>query len=261
VLFYRRKPKPPSSTIFTPLLKLFRTEYLPKSRSDHKRADDQGVAEQRPFLLSGPKSQYGLGIALHFIVIPDDPMIDSECVWEHARREIRSSLIREGLPESEAEVFALRLIDPLHPPAEVAVDYDPADRAALEDFRRLVTYQLLRGQSYDGKLNSLKSIYHELADTFVSLQANQTPSNQEAARMLQGITVKNVPITIRQVEVEKKTILDLRGKLLEMTRYFAMFTQAKYVNRVTPQDLAVVEGLYRQPSKPHSGFAKTGTKN
>jgi hypothetical protein len=248
VLFYRRKPKPPSSTIFTPLLKLFKTQYLSKPskpRSDTKPADGPRVEEQIPFLLSGPKSRYGLGIALHFIVIPEHPTIDPECVWEQARGQIRNSLIRGGLPESEADVFALRLIDPLHPPVGVTVDYDPADQVVLKDFRRLVTYQLLRGQAYDGSLASLRSIYHELADTFVSLQANQTPSNREAADVLGGIAIKNVQITIRQVDVEKKTILDLRDKLVEISRYFVMFTQAKYLKRVTPQDRAVVQTLYR----------------
>jgi hypothetical protein len=147
VLFYRRKPKPPSSTIFTPLLKLFKTEYLSKPPHGTRPADGVSSEEQIPFLLSGPKSQYGLGIALHFIVVPDHPSIDPECVWEQARGQIRASLIREGLPQVEADVFALRLIDPLHPPVEVMVEYDPTDKVVLESFRRIITYQLLRGQA------------------------------------------------------------------------------------------------------------------
>jgi len=245
VLFYRRKPKPPSSTIFTPLLKLYKTQSAAKAHHDPNEGQDSAPEKQVPFLLSGPKSRFGLGIALHFIVIPDHPAIDSERVWDQARDEIRSALIRDGLPDVEADVFAWRLIDPLNPPVEVKVEYEPADHVFLENFRRVITYQLLRGQAYDGTVASLKSIYRELADTFVSLKTERKPSYHEAIDMLGGITLKNVPITIRQEDVEKKTILDLQGKLREAATYFAMFTEAKYLKRAAPQDPAVIQALYR----------------
>lgn len=244
MLFYRRKPKPPSSTIFAPLLKLYKSEELPRTPGGTKAARTVGPGTQIPFLLSGPKSRFGLGIALHFIVIPNHPAINSERVWEQARGEIRNSLAREGLPEVEAEVYALRLIDPLNPPVEVTVEYDPADQVVLESFRRVITYQLLQGQAYDGTLASLKRIYRELADTFISVQARQKPSNQEAAEMLRGIAIKNVPTTIRQEDLAKRTILDLQDKLLEIARYFTMFTESKYLKRATPQDAAIIQTLY-----------------
>jgi hypothetical protein len=245
MLFYRRKPKPPSSTVFTPLLKLFKTENAPKAEHDTRPSRGFVSETQAPFLLSGPKSRFGLGIALHFIVIPDHPAIDSESVWKQARGEIRTALVRDGLPEAEADVFAWRLIDPLNPPVEVTVEYDPADRIALTDFRCVMTYQLLRGRAYDGTLDSLKRIYSELADSTVSLQAGQEPSSPEAAGMLRGITIRNVPITIRQEDIEKRTILDLQGKLREASTYFAMFTKSKYLKRLTPQDPSVIQTLYR----------------
>jgi len=245
VLFYRRKPKPPSSTIFTPLLKLYKTQHAAKTDHGPNVGRGSSPEKQVPFLLSGPKSRFGLGIALHFIVIPDHPAIDSERLWDQARDEIRTALTLDGLPDVEADVFAWRLIDPLNPPVEVKVEYEPADHVFLENFRRVITYQLLRGQAYDGTVASLKSIYRELADTFVSLKTERKPSYHEAIDMLGGITLKNVPITIRQEDVEKKTILDLQGKLREAATYFAMFTEAKYLKRAAPQDPAVIQALYR----------------
>lgn len=245
MLFYRRKPKPPSSTIFTPLLKLFKTEYAPKTGQRLTAAQGAPSGRQAPFLLSGPKSRFGLGIALHFIVIPDHPAIDAERLWSQAREEMRAALISDGVPDLEADVFALRLIDPLNPPVEVKVEYDHADQVFLQGFQRVITYQLLRGQAYDGTVASLKSIYRELAETFVSLRTERKPSSQEAADMLRGIIVRNVPITIRQEDVEKKSILDLRGKLSEVATFFTMFTESKYLKRTTPQDLAVIQRLYR----------------
>lgn len=241
--FYRRKPKPPSSTFFTPLLKLFKTEYSTTwSRSPSLTpVEDSGS----PILLSGPKSRYGLGIGLHFIAIPQHPKIDADCVWKYARQEMRDALIREEVTEAEANMFTRRLIDLLHPPIEIIVEIEPEDQKILEDFRRLINYQLLLGQTYDGSLSSISKIYGELVETFTSIQAKQQPSNPDAAAELRGITLHNIPITIRQEDIEKKTILDIKGKLEEAIIFFTMFTKSRYLKRATSQKPLIIQQLYK----------------
>lgn len=243
IFFYRRKPKPPSSTFFTPLLKLFRTEYSTAwSRSPHPTpVEDSGS----PILLSGPKSRYGLGIGLHFIAIPQHQNIDANCVWKYARQEMRDALIREGVTEAEANMFVGRLIDLLQPPIEIIVEIEPENQRVLEDFRHLLNYQLLLGQTYDGSRSSIGKIYGELVETFTSIKAKQQPSNPDAAAELHDIALYNIPIIIRQEDIEKNTILDIEGKLQEAIKFFSMFTKSRYLKRSIPQDPLIIQQLYK----------------
>ncbi len=243
IFFYRRKPKPPSSTFFTPLLKLFQTEYSTTgSRSRHPTpVEDSGS----PILLSGPKSQYGLGIGLHFIAIPQHPNIESNCVWKYARVEMRDALIREGVSETEAKMFVGRLIDLLHPPIEITVEIEPENQRVLEDFRQLINYHLLLGKNFDGSKTSIAKIYGELVEIFTSIKAKRPPSNPDAAAELHDITLHNIPIIIHQEDIEKNTILDIEGKLQEAIRFFSMFTKSRYLKRATPQDPLIIQQLYK----------------
>ncbi|MFX1561848.1 MAG: hypothetical protein ACFFDP_00885 [Promethearchaeota archaeon] len=241
--FYRRKPKPPSSTFFTPLLKLFKTEYSTAWTRPSRPApvEDSGS----PILLSGPKSRYGLGIGLHFIAIPKHPRIDANCVWKYARKEMYDALIQEGVSQAEADMFTRRFIDLLQPPVEIVVEIEPEDKKAIEDFRRLINYQLLLGQNYDGTTPSISQIYGELIETFTSVQAKEKPGNPDAATELDGIILRNVSITIRQEDIEKKTILDIEGKLKEAIIFFKMFTESRYLKRATPQEPLIIQQLYK----------------
>lgn len=244
--FYRRKPKPPSSTIFVPLLKLFLTTHRKEPREDstppaQKIALDTGS----PILLSGPKSRFGLGISLHLIIIPEKQRINTDLVWHNARQEMRNALILEGLTEAEADLYALRLIDPIKVPIEIEIDYTKDDLAVLMDFQRLVTYQLLQGQHYDGTINSLSEIYGDLADTFVSLSTKKEPRNPDAAAQFQDAPFRNIDLTLHQEDIEKKTILDIEGKLYEIAKFFELFSQPRYLKLTTPQDTKYVRRLYR----------------
>jgi len=241
--FYRRKPKPPSSTFFTPLLKLFKTEYSTTWTKSPRPVpvEDSGS----PILLSGPKSRYGLGIGLHFIAIPQHPRIDTNCVWKYARKEMYDALIQEGVTQAEAEMFTRRFIDLLQPPIEILVEIKPEDKKVIEDFRRLINYQLLLGQTYDGTSPSISRIYGELIETFTSIQAKGKPAKQDAAAELDDIILRNVTITIRQEDIEKKTILDIEGKLKEAIIFFKMFTNSRYLKRATPQEPLIIQQLYK----------------
>ena len=97
--FYRRKPKLPTSTIFVPLLKLFKTTHHRDLREDPQPKNNIPFDTGSPFLLSGPKSQYGLGISLHFILIPLAKQIQNKIIWGFAREEMRNALVLEGLEE------------------------------------------------------------------------------------------------------------------------------------------------------------------
>ncbi len=243
--FYRRKPKPPPSTLFVPVLKLFKTTHR-KTRTDHDETVTQKIPLDTgsPILLSGPKSKYGLGISLHFIIIPSGKKINTKLVWKYAQQEMRNSLLLEGLADNEANMYAFRLIDPITTPPEVRVEYTDKDGAILESLQDLISYQLLQGQSYTGTLESLSSIYTDLADTFYNISANQTPSSKEAGDRFQNVHFRNIEATIMQEEIEKKVILDIRGKLEELTEFFGLFSQQKYLKRVIPQETKFIEALY-----------------
>jgi hypothetical protein len=241
--FYRRKPKPPSSTFFTPLLKLFKTEHSTSWSRSSQSTPVKDIGS--PILLSGPKSRYGLGIGLHFIAIPEHPRIDANCVWKFARQEMHNSLIQEEVSEAEAKMFTGRLIDLLQPPIEIIVEIEPENQKILEDFRRLINYQLLTGQDYDGTPSSISKIYGELKETFTRIQAKQQPSNPDAAKELESITLRNIPIIIRQEDIEKSTILDIKGKLEESIRFFTLLTKSRYLKRATPQEPLIIQQLYK----------------
>ncbi len=242
--FYRRKPKPPSSTIFVPLLKLFKTTHHRDLREETEISQTIPLDTGSPFLLSGPKSQYGLGISLHFILIPQAQQINYKIIWRFAREEMRNALILEGLDQSEAEMYALRLIDPLVPPPEIRVEFPQDDRFILENFQLLITYQLLRGKQYSATLESIRTIYKDLADTFISLTNNQPPANEEAAALFEDVTFRNIEAAIYQEDIEKKTIIDLIGKLKEITKFFELFAQDRYLKRSTPQAPKIIQCLY-----------------
>jgi len=242
--FYRRKPKPPSSTIFVPLLKLFKTTHHRDMREESQHNNHIPVDIGSPFFLSGPKSKFGLGISLHFILIPQAKHIQTKTVWRYAREEMRNALILEGLEETEAEMYALRLIDPLIPPPEIRVEFPNDDESILENFQQLITYQLLQGQKYTAAQASIKTIYSDLADTFISLANKQSPRNDEAAELFNEITFRNIEATIYQEDIEKKTIIDLIGKLKELAKFFEMFSQDKYLKRSTPQEPKIIQRLY-----------------
>jgi hypothetical protein len=245
--FYRRKPKPPSSTIFVPLLKLFKTTHQKNRREDTEVTKEIPLDIGSPFLLSGPKSQYGLGISLHFILIPQPKQINQKIVWKFAREEMRNALILEGLDPTEAEMYTLRLIDPLVPPPEIRVELSEEDKLILENFQYLITYQLLQGQKYSATLESIRTIYKDLADTFISLANNQTPANKEAGELFDGFTFRNIEVAIYQgimPPIEKKTIIDLIGKLKEIAKFFEIFAQDRYLKRSTPQTLKIIHRLY-----------------
>ena len=248
--FYRRKRKPPSSTLFVPLLKLFKTT-VPRKPSE--RADPAVAAfpvdSGSPFILSGPKSQYGLGISLHFIIIPDSKSINTELVWHYARKEMRTALMYEGIAEAEADMYALRLIDPITLPVEIVVEYPEEKQYILENIQRGITFQLLQGKQYLGTLESIQKIYSSLADTFISLATRKTPKSAEAAAYFKDATFENLEVIIKQADIEKRTIVDVVGKLREMAKFFGMFSQKKYLNRSTPQDLKVIQQLFSKSSK------------
>ncbi len=245
LLFYRRKPKLPTSTMYIPVLKLYQTTHTVYRNPDSTTPSRISTDDQVPILLSGPKSRYGLGIGLHFIVMPDHKMINVGHIWKLARSEMKTALMQEGLEEPEAEVFGWRLIDPLDPPVEVTVEYDSDNKPALTDFQRLVTYQLLRGQDYDGTLSSIKSIYTELAETFATCLAGKTVrSPPDAAALLEGIKLQNIPIILRQLDIEKHGVLDIEGKTRELTRFLTMFTENKYLKRVTPHKPKHIQTLF-----------------
>ncbi len=242
--FYRRKPKPPTSTIFVPLLKLFKTTHHRDLREDPPTEDDIPLDTGSPFLLSGPKSQYGLGISLHFILIPQAKHIRTKTIWRFAREEMRNALLLEGLEENEAEMYALRLIDPLNPPAEIRVEFPDDDQSILQHFQHLITHQLLQGQQYTETHESINQIYADLADTFISLANNQPPRNEAAADIFEEVTFRNIEAAIYQEDIEKKTIIDIMGKLKELAKFFEMFIQDKYLKRSTPQNPKIIQRLY-----------------
>jgi hypothetical protein len=245
LFFYRRKPKPPPSTLFVPVLKLFKTTHRKKmSGIEQTIASEIPLDSGSPILLSGPKSKYGLGISLHFIIIPSAKKINTDLIWQYARQEMRSALLLEGLAENEAAMYAFRLIDPITTPPEVKAEYTDEDCTILENLQRLVTYQLLKGQSYTGTLESLSSIYGDLADTVYSMSANRIPESKEAADLFQDLEFRNIEATLMQEDIEKKVILDIQGKLKELTEFFALFSQHKYLKRVTPQETRFIEALY-----------------
>jgi hypothetical protein len=248
--FYRRKRKPPSSTLFVPLLKLFKTT---TPRKPSEKADSAvttfPIDSGSPFLLSGPKSQYGLGISLHFIVIPDSKSINTDLVWHYARREMRSALMYEGIAESEADMYALRLIDPISLPVEIVVEYPDEKQQVLKDLQRAITFQLLQGKQFSGTLESIHDIYSSLADTFLSLATKNTPKSPKAAAYFENAAFENVEVIIKQVDIEKRTILDVIGKLREMAKFFDMFSQKKYLSKSSPQDLKVIQQLFSKSTK------------
>ncbi|MFX1318845.1 MAG: hypothetical protein ACFE9D_11870 [Promethearchaeota archaeon] len=243
--FYRRKRKPPSSTLFIPLLKLFQTTVPRKIReSENPEIASLPIDTGSPFLLSGPKSQYGLGISLHFIIIPDGQHINADLVWHYARREMRNALLASGISEVEADMYALRLIDPILLPPEITVEYPEGKRYVMEDLQRAVTYQLLQGKQYTGTLESIKEIYSGLAIIFSNLAAGRPPKSADAQEHLIDASFENIEVVIKQEEIEKRTILDISGKLREMAEFFEMFSQQKYLKRTTPQDPKVVHQLF-----------------
>ncbi len=248
--FYRRKRKPPSSTMFVPLLKLFKTT---APRKPSERADSAVAAfpidSGSPFFLNGPKSQYGLGISLHFIIIPESKSFNTDIVWHYARKEMRNALMYEGIAESEADMYALRLIDPITLPVEIVVDYPDENQHVLKDLQRAITFQLLQGKQFSGSIDSIHNIYSNLADTFLSLATKTTPKSPEAASFFEDAVFENVEVIIKQVDIEKRTILDVIGKLREMAKFFDMFSKKKYLSRSTPQDLKIIQQLFSKPSK------------
>jgi hypothetical protein len=243
--FYRRKPKPPKSTVFIPLLKLFKTTHRKEPKEPDLIVTDLPLDSGSPILLSGPKSKYGLGISLHFIVIPEAESINTKLVWRFARQEMRNALLLDGVEPQEADLFANRLIDPINLPPEVSIEYPPDDYPVIEALRRLTTYQLLQGKRYDGSLDSLADIYTDLADTFVSLAVNQEPSSAEAKVVFRDTAFRNIEATISQVDIQKQAIIDVEGKLKEVATFFDMFGKKRYLSRVTPQDPQVIQRLYQ----------------
>ncbi len=245
LLFYRRKPKLPTSTVYIPILKLFQTTNTGYKNPDGSTPTRIITDDSVPILLSGPKSRYGLGIGLHFIIMPEHETINVGQVWKFARNEMKNALMREGLEENEAEVFGWRLIDPLDPPVEVTVEYDSDHKPVIRDFQRLITYQLLRGQDFNGTLPSLKKIYRELAETFATVLAGKpVKSPPEAAELLKGVNLQNIPIILRQEDIEKHGVLDVEGKTRELTRFLIMFTEDKYLKRVNPQKPEYIHKLF-----------------
>lgn len=242
--FYRRKPKPPSSTIFVPLLKLFKTTHQRDRREKAEISETIPLDTGSPFMLSGPKSQYGLGISLHFILIPQAKQINQKIIWRFAREEMQNALILDGLDRSEAKMYALRLIDPLFPPPEIRVEFQDDGKVILENFQSLITYQLLQGKQYSATLDSIRTIYLDLADTFISLANNQVPRNNEAATIFAETTFHNIEAAIYQEDIEKKTVIDLMGKLKEIAKFFEMFAQDRYLQRSSPQTPKIIERLY-----------------
>lgn len=246
LFFYRRKPKPPVSTLFVPLLKLFETTHRREPKeAEHLAGINIPLDSGSPLLLSGPKSRYGLGISLHFIIIPEKQQINPEVIWHFARLEMRNALLLEGLSEPEADMYTLRLIDPITVPPEVRVEYSKDDLSVLEALQQLVTHQLLQGKRYNGSMEAISTIYMDLADTFISLATNRTPSNSEAAALFEEADFRNIDISIHQEDIEKKAILDIIGKLKEIAKFFELFSQNKnYLKRVTPQKVKVIQLLY-----------------
>jgi len=242
--FYRRKPKPPKSTVFIPLLKLFKTTHRKEPKEPDLIVTEIPLDSGSPILLSGPKSKYGLGISLHFIMIPEAKSIDTKLVWRFARQEMRTALILEGVEAQEADLFANRLIDPIHLPPEISIEYSPEDYPVIEALQQLTTYQLLQGKRYNGSLDSLVEIYTDLADTFISLAVNQEPSSAEARELFRETSFRNIEVTISQVDIQKQAVLDVEGKLKEVATFFDMFGQNRYLSRVTPQDPKVIQHLY-----------------
>jgi hypothetical protein len=248
--FYRRKRKPPSSTLFVPLLKLFKTTTPRKpSESADSTVTAFPIDSGSPFLLSGPKSQYGLGISLHLIIIPESRSINTDLVWHYARKEMRSALMYEGITESEADMYALRLIDPITLPVEIVVEYPDENQHILKELRRAITFQLLQGKHFSGTLESIHDIYSSLADTFLSLATKNQPKSPEAAAYFGDTSFENVEVIIKQVDIEKRTIVDVIGKLREMAKFFDMFSQKKYLSKSTPQDLKVIRQLFSKSAK------------
>jgi hypothetical protein len=248
--FYRRKPKPPSSTLFVPLLKLFKTT-IPRKPPETADpiVDTLPVDTGSPFLLSGPKSQYGLGISLHFIIIPDSEHINTELVWYYARKEMRNALLFEGIKAAEAEMYGLRLIDPISLPPEIIVEYPDDQQDVLKDLQQAVTYQLLEGTRYTGTLESIKQIYFDLADTFISLATKKTPQSPDAATFFEDMIFENIEVVIKQVDIEKRTVVDVLGKLREFAEFFEMFSKSRYLNQATPQDPKIIQQLFTKAPK------------
>ncbi|MDO8056341.1 MAG: hypothetical protein Q6361_05720 [Candidatus Hermodarchaeota archaeon] len=242
--FYRRKPKPPKSTVFIPLLKLFKTTHRKEPKDPDLIVTDIPLDSGSPILLSGPKSKYGLGISLHFIIIPEAEKIDKKLVWRFARQEMRNALILEGIEAKEADLFAHRLIDPINLPPEISMEYSPEDYPVLEALQRLTTYQLLQGKRYTGSIESLSEIYTDLADTFISLAVNQVPSSSDAKELFRDVTFRNIEVTISQIDIQKQSIVDVEGKLKEIATFFDLFSKKRYLSRVTPQNPQVIQRLY-----------------
>jgi len=241
--FFRRKKREPISSVYVPLLKLFRATQLGYDKS--------------PILLSGPKSRRSLGIGLHTIIIPQHPEIDTRRVWKYARWELWKALTKEGLPKEEAEVFCWRMIDPLNPPIEVDVQVAEEDLRVLEDFRRLVTYQLLQGIDYDGTMESLIRIYGELSVFFQAIAQGETPHvdmgnpGAELVEELGEIRVRNITLTMLQDDIAKTSMLNLTGKIREIAKFYNLFTQPKYLSKTTPQQPQHVKRIYCK-SSPNS---------
>jgi hypothetical protein len=190
-----------------------------------------------------------LGISLHFIIIPDAQEINTNLVWHYSRKEMRNALITAGISEMEADMYALRLINPIHLPPEITVEYPEDKRYVLEDLQDAVTYQLLQGKKYTGTLESIKKIYSDLAMTFRNLAAKRPPESADARNYFANTSFENIEVIIKQAEIEKQTILDIFGKLREMAKFFEMFSQQKYLKRATPQDQKVVQQLFTKKVK------------
>ncbi|MFX0168705.1 MAG: hypothetical protein ACFE89_05015 [Candidatus Hodarchaeota archaeon] len=242
--FYRRKPKPPKSTIFVPILKLFETTHRKDPKDPEQVRDDIPLDSGSPILLSGPKSKYGLGISLHFIIIPDSQSINTKVIWRFARQEMRNALILDGIEQREADLFAHRLIDPINLPPEITIDYSPEDYPVIEALQQLTTHQLLQGKRYTGKQSSLVEIYSDLSDTFISLATNQAPSSPEAKQLFSDTTFRNIEMSISQEDIQKQAVIDVEGKLKEIATFFDMFSKPRYLKRVKPQDPKIIQRLY-----------------
>ncbi len=186
---------------------------------------------------------------MHFIIIPDPKTINTNLVWHFARVEMRNALMFEGIEEAEANMYALRLIDPITLPPEIIVEYPDDKRHVLEDLQRLITYQLLQGRQYTSTLESIKQIYSNLADTFISLATKKTPSSMEAATLFKNSSFDNIEVIIKQMDIEKQTILDIIGKLREMGKFFEMFSQDKYLKQSTPQNPKIIQQLFSKFAK------------
>jgi hypothetical protein len=149
-----------------------------------------------------------------------------------------------GIAEIEADMYALRLIDPISLPPEIIVEYPDEKRFVLEHLQRAITYQLLEGKRYTGTLESVKKIYSNLADTFMRLAAKKPPSSLEAQIFFENTSFENIEVIIKQEDIEKQTILDIKGKLREMAEFFVMFSKQKYLKQTTPQQLKVIQQLF-----------------